>query len=344
MPERVLDLYVEFRNRTNGLPIPAGRNLLGALTYFGLDASGASEKKEMQQAIGGGTWRGRISSEDILGYCEGDVVATKRLLAVMWPTIDLPRALLRGRFMVAVSAMEYTGVPLDVETLGRLRHGWTGMQDQLIAAIDCDFGVYDGRTFKRDWFANWLAANGIPWPTLENGQLDLSDDTFRQQAKAYPQVAPLWELRSSLSDLRLNDLTVGLDGRNRCLLSPFSTRTSRNAPSNSKFIFGPSVWIRGLIEPPEGYGIAYVDWRQQEFGEAAALSGDPRMIEAYRSGDPYLTFAKQTGAAPPDATKDSHSGARELAKTCILGVQYGMEAKSLGLSGWGSRGRLLVSC
>jgi hypothetical protein len=66
--------------------------------------------------------------------------------------------------------------------------------------------VYDGRTFKAERFAGWLAANNIPWPLLESGNLDLSDDTFRHQARAYPAVSPLRELRSSLSDLRLNDL------------------------------------------------------------------------------------------------------------------------------------------
>src|SRR5262245_20261940 len=29
LPSRVLDLYVEFRNSTNGLPTPSGSNLLG---------------------------------------------------------------------------------------------------------------------------------------------------------------------------------------------------------------------------------------------------------------------------------------------------------------------------
>jgi DNA polymerase-1 len=74
-----------------------------------------------------------------------------------------------------------------------------------------------------------------------------------------------------------------------------------------------------------------VDWSQQEFGIAAALSGDAAMCTAYRSGDPYLTFAKQAGAVPPDATKNSHKAERELFKTCALAVQYGMEAQSLAL-------------
>jgi hypothetical protein len=164
---------------------------------------------------------------------------------------------------------------------------------------------------------------------LESGQLDLSDDTFRHMAKAYPAVSPLRELRSSLSDFRLNDLAVGRDGRNRTILSAFRSSTGRNQPSNTKFIFGPSVWLRGLIKPPPGYGVAYIDWTQQEFAVAAYLSGDPNMIAAYLSGDPYLAFGKQVGLIPPDGTKRSHKFQRELCKQCILAVQYGMGANSL---------------
>jgi DNA polymerase I-like protein with 3'-5' exonuclease and polymerase domains len=115
------------------------------------------------------------------------------------------------------------------------------------------------------------------------------------------------------------------------MLSAFRARSSRNAPSNSRFIFGPSVWLRGLIKPPEGYAVAYIDWCQQEFGIAAALSGDEAMMAAYRTGDPYLAFAKQAGAVSQDATKQSHGTIRDLFKITALGVQYGMEALSLAL-------------
>jgi DNA polymerase I-like protein with 3'-5' exonuclease and polymerase domains len=141
----------------------------------------------------------------------------------------------------------------------------------------------------------------------------------------------LRELRYTLSQLRLSDLAVGRDGRNRCLLSAFRARTGRNQPSNTRFIFGPSVWLRGLIQPPAGYGLAYIDWGQQEFGIAAALSNDPLMQAAYRSGDPYLAFAIQAGAAPVGATKASHKAVREQFKACVLAVQYGMGADALAL-------------
>ena len=255
--------------------------------------------------------------------------AAERLLPAMLPRIDLPRALLRGRFMKAAAAIEWNGVPIDTATLDLLRRHWTGIQDELIAEIDHDYGVYDGRSFRRERWQKWLARHGIPWPVLESGQIDLSDGTFRQMARAHPKVAPMQELRSALSEMRLSDLAVGSDGRNRTILSTFQSRTGRCQPSNTKYIFGPSVWLRGLIKPPAGWGIAYIDWSQQEFAIAAVLSGDEAMQAAYLSGDPYLAFAKQAGLVPADATKQTHGAMRELCKQCVLGVAYGMEAKSL---------------
>ena len=192
----------------------------------------------------GGPW----SSEEraaILDYCESDVRALARLFPVMAPRIDLPRALVRGRYMCAVARMEWAGVPIDLPRLELLRQHWAGLQDALIAEIDADYNVFDGRTFKIDRFAAWLTRSGIPWPLLESGRLDLSDDTFRQMARIYPSVSPLRELRSALADLRLNDLAVGRDGRNRTLLSPFRARTGRNQPSSAKFIFGPAYGCAG---------------------------------------------------------------------------------------------------
>ena len=340
VPARVLDLYAEFRAASNGLSLPAGRGLLGALIAHGLDAMGVEEKVDMRELIlRGAPWNG-AEREAILDYCQADVDALTRLLTAMIPGIvsrqpdsmrALGHALLRGRYMAAVARMEYAGIPVDAPTLERLRRAWPELQLELVAAVDRGYGIYDGRTFKRDRFEAWLARNAIPWPRLETGTLALDDDTFREMARAYPAVAPLRELRHALSELRLNVLAVGRDGRNRCLLSPFGARSSRNTPSASRFMFGPSRWIRGLIKPARGRAIAYVDWSSQEIGIAAALSGDAAMLEAYRSGDPYLAFAIQAGLAPSGATKASHGAVRARCKACVLGIGYGMGERSLAL-------------
>lgn len=485
-PARILDLFTEFRCLANGRAVPCGNGLLGALTYFGLSGIAAAEKTEMRDlAIRGGPFTAAERAA-LLDYCQSDVDSLARLLPVMVPQIDLPRALLRGRYMAAVASMERDGTPIDVETLAALRANWARIKGRLTREIDQEYGVFVaggkfrvdaktrfgaettaiaeavgchpyyvasiardvtktrqeavgailaaeraarqttgltvnriqqwedsgkdystwpqldvlarelageypelgiGRGFNHDdtvdgtdhaallWdrlrrptakipnkldpdvlaeaafrvdgapaelpdeapltfsvarFADWLIRSCIPWPRLESGALALDDDTFREMARSHPAAAPLRELRHALGEMRLfEDLAVGSDGRNRCLLSPFRARSSRNQPSNAKFIFGPSCWLRSLIQPPPGCAVAYVDWSQQEFGIAAALSGDTAMMDAYASGDPYLTFAKQAGAVPPDATKQSHPHERDLFKTCALGVQYGMAEESL---------------
>ena len=254
----------------------------------------------------------------------------------MLPKItNLPQAVLRGRYMKAASVMEQTGIPLDVDLLERLRENWESIALRLtetegIAA----FGVYEDGHFKHDNFAAWLAKNGIPWPCLESGRLNLKDTVFELQAEAYPAIAPLFAVKGTLDSMRTNKLVVGRegvgrDGRNRAPLWAFGTKTGRNAPEAGKFIFGPSVWLRGLIKPPPGHGIAYVDWSQQEFGIAAALSGDRAMQAAYRSGDCHLAFGKQAGLLPVDATKESHPEQREFCKQCVFGVQYGMGEQGL---------------
>ena len=91
----------------------------------------------------GGPWTDAERAQ-ILDYCESDVAALTRLLPVMVPSIDLPRALLRGRYMAAAARMERNGVPIDVSTLDLLKENWEKIQDQLIAEIDAEYGVSMG--------------------------------------------------------------------------------------------------------------------------------------------------------------------------------------------------------
>ena len=289
-----------------------------------------AEKDEMRQlAIRGGPFTDS-ERQALLDYCDEDVIALTRLLPAMMPKIDLPRALLRGRYAWAAAAMEHRGIPIDVEMFQHLRGQWHSVQSQLVAEVDQRYGVYEGTTFKRDRFARFLISRDIPWPMLETGQLDLSDDTFRSQAKAYPAVADLRELRCALGQMRLfEDLAIGPDGRNRTSIAPFRAKTGRNQPSNAKFIFGPSRWLRSLIRPEPGMAVAYLDFVSQEIAVGAALSGDEAMLEAYRSGDFYLAFARQARAVPADATKTTHGEERSLFKAAALAVMYGMGPESL---------------
>src|SRR5258708_3187016 len=151
----------------------------------------------------------------------------------MFPKMHFPRTLLRGRYMSAVSGMEYYGTPIDVEMLERMRAdgAWESMELRLITEVNKDYGVYDGTHFRAKRFHQWLVRNKMGWPRLDSGKLDLDDDAFERMSRIYPQVTALRKLRQLLSELRLNNLMVGAEGRNRCLLSPFRSRTGCNQPS-----------------------------------------------------------------------------------------------------------------
>ena len=190
-PVHVLDLFAEFRNVTNGYSTPCGNGLLGALASFGLDGIDTAEKDSMRElAIRGGPWT-TDERRALLEYCEHDVVALARLLPKMLPIIDLDRALLRGRYMVAAARIEAVGVPIDTIAHAQLTTGWDQIKDHLIERSDADYGVYDGRTFKIQQFARFLAANDIPWPRLPSGTLAIDDNTFRDMVRSYPCLAPL---------------------------------------------------------------------------------------------------------------------------------------------------------
>lgn len=338
LPVCIIDLYPEFRNETNGKKLPSGKGLLGALIYHGYKSIDKVEKEEMRNLVlRGGPWT-QEEQAAILDYCESDVVALKHLLDCMAHKFNV-HSIIRGNYTKAVAHMEHVGIPIDVGMYSKMKTHWATLQHDLIEETNKKYGVYENGSFKMALFEKYLADNNIAWPMLESysskGQLvvtpDTKDDTFKTMCRAYPQLNQLKELRSTLSQLKLFALQVGRDGRNRTLLSPYASMTGRNQPSNTKFVFGPAVWIRGLIKPQNGRAVAYIDWSQQEFGIAAALSGDEKMREAYTSGDPYLTFAIQAGAVPTDATKESHAQERDLYKATVLATQYGMGHDSLAV-------------
>ncbi|WP_157054146.1 DNA polymerase [Ruegeria sp. 6PALISEP08] len=336
-PRHILDLYVEYKALMNGRkPSPNGYGLPSALMSLGIPTIGAEYKDAMRGIIierETHVWD-EAERRAILAYCQSDVDALRPLFFRLAPfitrggDITLAQALFRGRYMVAVARMEWEGVPIDTTLVERLKDCWKDIRLGLIRQMD-RFGFYraDG-TFSFANFDAFIERHGLSWPRTETGRAKMDDDTLKGMLAAYPQLAEFRELRSTLDKLTLNKLAVGPDGRNRTMISPFGTVTSRNAPSTTKFVFGPAKWIRHLIVPPERQAIAYLDWRSQEIAIAAGLSGDPQMRAAYAT-DPYLSFAISIGLAPQGATRQTHGTVRDAMKPVILGVNYGLGAQSL---------------
>jgi hypothetical protein len=338
----MLDLFAEFRNTFNGTPLRFGSGLVGALMTFNLPALEAGEKAGMRELAQRGGPYTTNEIEELLDYCESDVDALAKLIEPLadaaglmdrresneQPWLRLGQALLRGRYMTAAGYhLEWNGVPTDAEMFRQIRDAMPDIQRGLIEAVDENFGVYVGGRFSAERFADYLVSRGIIWARTEAGRLRLDADFFKTKTKQYPELRPLHELRTTLSETRLHALAVGSDDRNRTLLSGFRAVTGRNAPSNVKSVFGPATWIRSLIKPTEGRAIAYCDYSTQEIAIAAALSGDATLWADYQTGDVYLAFAKQIGFVPADATKATHGDQREACKQLFLGINYGMSVR-----------------
>ena len=340
-PLRVLDLFAEFCDHRNGRDGETSRSLMSALAFFGLNSSGTVYKKQMIDRILKGPPFTADERREILDYCWSDVYALERLLPAMLPDIDWKGALIRGRYASAVASMETAGIPVNSTLLDEVVARWSEIQVGLIREIDKDFGVYDGTTFKVNWFENYVERNGLPWSRLKPkkgekiGALALDGDTFSDMAKIFPPVAPLAELRNAIGKMRKNDVPVGEDGRARTGLRPFASSTSRNQPSTSEFLYGASKWIRNFIQPEPGCALLYFDYSAEEIGIAAALSGDKVMQADYLNGDFYINFGVALGLLPPGCTKaiaeEHHPGVRDRLKIVCLATLYGMGPMLLSL-------------
>jgi hypothetical protein len=353
VPARVFDLSPAFRNIVNGRTTPEGKGLIGALRYYGLDSIGAKRKDLMRERIIKGWPFTPEEQQEILDYCYSDIDALLRLLSQILsdPEFDLGIALYHGEFAAVSAGMEHRGVPINREEFAPLADNWQAMRDDMVPVLDAQYGVFvhdaaGGWTFNHERFAAYLERQGIlgGWPRTETGKLDLKRKTFDEMSRGWPQLEQLRQLRHARDKMRKVKLAVGADSRNRTVLWPFVAKTSRTQPKASQWIFSPAVWLRSLIKPEPGMAVAYIDYSAMEFLLAASLSNGHsgpinRMLEMYRSGDPYLSFAKAVGAIPSHITKQTlgnYAVVRDRYKVMLLAVQYGMQAKTLA-------GRLGVS-
>jgi DNA polymerase-1 len=169
----------------------------------------------------------------------------------------------------------------------------------------------------------------VYWPRLESGALDTDGDAFRMMGHL-PGIEALHALRDSLGVVVRAKLPIGRDGRNRPSLFPFCTASGRNA--HSKSLFNAHAGMRSFMAfSPDKIGV-YLDWRTQEVGIAAGLSGDQALMSACNDGDVYYSLARVCGLTDdPDKKrwKNSNPAQRQRMKALQLAISYGMGVPSL---------------
>ena len=134
-----------------------------------------------------------------------------------------------------------------------------------------------------------------------------------------------------------------------CRSGPAAGAISRSG-RDKVFLLSLPSWLHGLIAPPPGWGMALLDWKAQEIGIAAGLSGDPAMIADFQAGDPHMGFAIRAGLAPPGATAEtprrgSQHGQADLARQSIRDVEVrrrGAIRQVAGMGGNDTRGTIVM--
>jgi DNA polymerase family A len=317
------------------------KRLSDACRAYGVEGWERIDKEAIARDIGEGRWRDH-GRERVLEYCEEDVRASTLLLREQlrgrqrFPAADVERVLHWSNYSAkAVAQIQARGMPIDMALWAKVQENKPAVVRYLLQRFDPSHGsknpIY---TPEGEWsyarFERWLASTGVAaWPRLESGKLDISGDAFRMMYHA-PGIEGLHALRDGLSVIVRAKLPIGRDGRNRPNLFPFCTATGRNA--HAKSLYNAHAGMRSfMVFPTDVIGV-YLDWRTQEVGIAAALSGDEALMAAYRDGDIYHALALLCGLTndpDPKHWKDNNSAMRQRMKPLQLGINYGMGVPSL---------------
>ena len=155
--------------------------------------------------MSGGPWTPSRRRTEILDYCAEDVYRHDAPPRRDGESTDdasrrMGHAVLRGRYMAAVAAMEHDGIPITFRPWNCSNRDGSNIQ----------YSPYPGNRLRTSASMTGgplrLPASLPCWPAQgRRGPLStaasfaLDDDTFRQMARAYPAVSPLRELRHRLA-------------------------------------------------------------------------------------------------------------------------------------------------
>ena len=317
------------------------KRLSDACRAYHIDGWENIDKEAISRDIGEGRWRDH-GQDAILTYCEEDVRASALLLRAQLcgrpglPAVNVERVLHWSNYSAkAVARIQARGMPINVPLWELVQVNKTAVVGELLRQFDPSYGSEEPiYTPEGEWsyfrFEQWLVRTGVvAWPRLESGMLDTDGDAFRMMYHV-PGIEGLHALRDSLGVIVRAKLPIGRDGRNRPSLFPFCTATGRNA--HAKSLYNAHASMRSFMTFPQDTIGVYLDWRSQEVGVAAALSGDEQLKHDYSEGDVYYALAKLCGLTnDPDLKrwKQENPAMRDRMKPLQLGINYGMGVPSL---------------
>lgn len=165
---------------------------------------------------------------------------------------------------------------------------------------------------------------------LPNGSSD-SDALEKCTHNICPKILNYRQAKKILTTYGVSflDNNVGEDGRIHCVYNQLGAATGRiisnkpnmqNIPATAEF--------RDCFVASPGYKLVVADYSQIEIRIAADICRDTNLIEDFKNNlDPYSEIGKRMFNKP--VSKKENTYLRQIAKTIMLGLNYGMGASKL---------------
>ena len=272
-------------------------------------------------------WGGELPPS-MIEYAATDAQVLLPIAEIFEPQIKnagLERACeIEHRALPAVLWMQNAGLPFDAEGWEEHLEHVKEERDQLGARLD---SLAPSRPNGEKW--NWsshaqvkqvFTLVGIDLPNTKEETLASCEHPLAHILLAYRKVS---KVLSNYGDGFLE--SVREYGRVYASWRLIGAETGRMSCRNPNLQQIPHEVLRRYVRAPEGRVLVSADYSQAELRIAARISGDERMLEAYRRGEDLHAATARSLMGREDVTKEE----RDLAKAVNFGLLYGQGAKGL---------------
>lgn len=316
-------------------------------------------KNKMRDLIIAGGPFSESDKKDIIKYCESDVLLLPDILKTLEnlqeksPHIPLHDRQYRGKVGAITGKLISEGYPIDKKAVEIFQQNIDIAQFNLCELINGQLSEplfkFDPKKKKHIKDTKVLQAEihkrfRDTWPTTATGKYKTDSETMdkmiptkysykdgdvlEQYIRFNSFDTSVKSLRKSTGDKDFLNY-CGKDERVRSWLSPYGAQSGRFQPRATSFLFLKAAWLRSLCVPKSGHVIIGMDYSQQEFLLGGCLSGDAEIWNTYKSGDIYVDFGRKVNLITAEKGTAEFKQQRSAAKGVILGISYGMQAKSL---------------
>ena len=320
-----------------------GHGLLACCKRYGIETISEDLKKYFINMILDNDNYSDDQWSKIIGYCQKDVEALEKLFFkqledietvknLIGPRSIISQALFSGASMACTAKVEFNGMHVNNKLLDKVQENFPRIKKQMIEQLNNKLGVYDeNQTLKYEKFYAMVERNKLlpTWPITATGKLKTDDKTVFHFAQSCDDINDFYLLSEFVNSQKLKGFIVGPDNKARTPYFMYGLKTGRTNPSTSRHPFNAPKCMRNLIKPPPEKVSVNFDYKNQEIAIAAYLSGDPQLIAAVETGDPYIATARLVGAVPIGATKKSHPKERDLYKVTLLACLYRQGAANM---------------